>query len=43
MEGTNEDGYDRPSAKLRESVNPEFRGILADKYIEGDITEESLR
>lgn len=43
MEVTNEDGYDRPSAKLRELVNPEFRDILADNYIEGEITEESLR
>lgn len=43
MEAPTEEGYDRPSAKFRELVNPEFQEIVADDFIEGRITEERLR
>lgn len=43
MEVANEEGCDRPGARLREVVSPEFRDILVVNYNEREITAESLR
>lgn len=41
MWDANDDEYDRPSVRLRESLDPEFREMT--NYIEGRVTESLYR